>query len=311
MTSEILTRVASWRNSQPFGFQSSNTRLPSFVHSSQFPGPSLSAQPSCTCNAKSSLMAITGAMIHRGSRFPHLRLPCLAFRLGEPLPLCTERVSASFSTFLGRFASGSRDHGNYITPISCRNYADGPVSRPKAHTGRTTTTLSKKDPTATTTATTITANTNSKGGKNPVAKVKAKPKKKPNPKTKAKTTSRSNAKVEPGRKKRPIKALTAIQKQKLDAKKAKQKEKLQKAKEKGKLAKARKRENLPSTRLAKAKATALHVPKRGGCSVWQLVLFETARSPELGHPRLTDFTEVASARYRGLSPERREVILYV
>ena len=274
-------------------------------------------------------MVITGAMIHRGSPFSDLRLPCLSFRHGGPLPWCTERVSVSFSTFRGLCTSGSRGHGNYITPISCRNYSDRPISRPKAHTGRTTTTLLKKDPTATT----VIVNTNSKGGENPAAKVKAKPKQRPNPKTKVKTTSRSNAKAKPGPKKRPVKALTAQQKQRLDAKKAKlktnsekakqkkklekekQKEKLEKAKQKEKqkkkLENAKKREQLPATKAKKAKALALSPPRRGERSVWQIVLSETARSPEMATSPADVISKEASTRYRELSPERREVILYV
>lgn len=279
-------------------------------------------------------MVITGAMIHRGSPFSHLMLPCLAFRHGGPLPLCTERVSLSFSTFRGLCTSGSRGHGNYITPISCRDYSDRSISRPKAHTGRTTTTLLKKDPTATT----VIVNTNSKGGENPAAKVNAKPKKRSNPKTKAKTTSRSNAKAKPGPKKRPTKALTAQQKQRLDAKKArlktnsekakqkkkvekakqkaklekaKQKEKLQKEKQKEKLENAKKREQLPTTKVKKAKALALHPPRLGERSVWQIVLSETARSPDMAKSPAHVISQEASTRYKNLSPESREVILYV
>ncbi|MCJ1429144.1 hypothetical protein MMC29_007057 [Sticta canariensis] len=208
-------------------------------------------------------------------------------------------------------------HGNYITPISCRNYSDRPISGPNAHTGTTTTTLSKNDPTATT----VIVKTNSKGGENPAAKVKAKPRKRPNPKIKAKTTSRSNAKAKPGPKK-------IQQKQRLDAKKArlktnsekakqkkkvekvKQKEKLekakQKAKQKEKLENAKKREQLPAAKAKKAKTLVLHPPRQGERSVWQVIISETARSPEMATSPAHVISKEASTRYRGLSTERRE-----
>ena len=248
-------------------------------------------------------------MIHRGSRFSHMRLPYLAFRHGGLLPACTQRVSVSFSTFRGLCTSRSRYHGKYITPISHRSYADTPKSRPKAHTGRTTTALSKKDANVTT----IITDTNSKGGKNPAAKLKAKPKKGPNSKSKAKTKSRSNAKAKPGSKKRPTKVLTARQKQALAAKKAKQKARLEKAKQKEKLRreklqKEKQMEKLPEAKVRKAKALALQPPKPGARSVWQLVLGDTVKS-ETALTSDLKFVKDASAQYRHLTPERREVTL--
>lgn len=220
-------------------------------------------------------------MIFRASRLSHLRLTCPAFRHREPLPLYAERVSASFSTFLGRCTSGSRGHGSYITPIICRNYADNPVSRPKAHTGRTTTAPSKKAATAT---------------KSTSEKVKAKRKRKP--KTKAKTTSRSKTKAKSKPRSRRKKILTEEQKEALAAKMAKRKEKLA--------------ANKAKQKIKDLKTAALqNPPRRPVKSPWVAFLADLSSDPELaGKPRPKILQE-GSVRYKALSPERREVILDV
>ncbi|MCJ1461660.1 hypothetical protein MMC07_000257 [Pseudocyphellaria aurata] len=222
-------------------------------------------------------------MIFRGSRLSHLRQPCPVFCHRGPYSFYAERVPAPSSTFLGRCTSGLRDHGSYITPISRRNYADKPVSRPKAHTGRTAAAPSKKA--ATTTEVTV-KTTSTRGKKSPT-----KSKRKPKSKTKAKTASRTRAKAKRKPRTRTRKILTEAQKEKLAAAKAKRKERLAAQKSKQKI--------------AELKAAALEPPKPAPSSVYLLVHIETSREMGPG-ANVGERARRTSTRYHGLSPERRE-----
>lgn len=235
-------------------------------------------------------------MIFRGCRLSHLRQHCPAFRHRGPLPFYAERVPSPFSAFLGHFTSGSGDHGSDITPIGRRNYAGRPVSRPKAHTGKTTAAPSKKA--ATTTEITV-KTTSTRGKKSPT-------KPKPKPETKAKTASRTKAKAKPKRRTRTKKILTEAQKEKLAARKAKREAKLAatKAKRKEKLAAQKSRQEI-----ADFKAAALEPPKAAVSNVYLLVNMETSK--ELGPgAKIEERARAASTRYHGLTPEGREVILH-
>lgn len=265
--------LASWRNSQPFGFPVNFTQtrdsLPPPVTqlfcsllSALSPPPK---SPIPRSKFKTLLTAITSAMIFRGSQLSHLRLPRLAFRQREPLPIYADRVSVSFNTLYGRC---------YITPISHRSYADKPVSRPKAHTGRTTTAPSKRAPTATEVA----------------AKKKSTRAKKSAAERKAKSTPRRKTKSGANPKRRPEtkhrKVLTKEQNEKLAAKKAKQK-------------------------IKDNKITALDPPKNEPETVWTIIVAEVCDEPEMAKLKFPDRVRESSARYKALSPERREVILGV
>lgn len=203
----------------------------------------------------------------------HLRLPRLAFHQGEPLPIYADRVSVSFDTPCGRC---------YITPISHRSYADTPVSRPKAHTGRTKTAPSKRAPTATSVA----VKKKSTRAKKPAAKKKAKPTPRRKAKSKAKPKGRSKTKSR--------KVLTKEQKEKLAARKKQEKEKLVAKK--------------PKQKIQDLKTTALDPPKHGPLTVWKALVAEGLKEPG---STVKNRTPEISARYKALSPERREVILGV
>lgn len=195
----------------------------------------------------------------------HLRLPRLAFRQRESLPIYADRVSVSFNTLYGRC---------YITPISHRSYADKPVSRPKAHTGRATTAPSKRARTATKVA----AKKKSTRAKKPAAKKKAKST--PRRKTKSKAKPKRRPEIKRG------KVLTKEQKEKLAAKKARQKIKDNKIK-------------------------ALETPKNEPESVWTAIVAEVSDEPAMAKLKFPDRVRESSARYKALTPERREVILGV
>lgn len=206
----------------------------------------------------------------------HLRLPRLAFHQGEPLPIYADRVSVSFDTLCGRC---------YITPISHRSYADTPVSRPKAHTGRTKTAPSKRAPTATskraTTATSVAVKKKSTRAKKPAAKKKAKPTPRRKAKSKAKSKGRSKTKSR--------KVLTKEQKEKLAARKKQKKEKLV--------------ANKPKQKIRDLKTTALDPPKHGPLTVWATLVAEGLKEPG---STVKNRTPEISAQYKALSPERRE-----
>lgn len=229
--------------------------------------------------------AITSAMIFQGNRLSHLRLPCFAFRQTEPFPLYAERVPISFNTLLGRYTSVSGNHGGYITRVSYRNYADRAVSRPKAHTGRTTTASSKKA--ATTTKVTVKPKTKT-------AKEKAKPKPKPGTKAKAKPRAKPKAKRKP------------ISKRKTKAKaKPRPRKKILTEQQKEKLAANKARQNIRHL-----KATALDPPEqKKGKNVFTVVLSEISKEPDFAKAAIGPLSREAGARYKALSPERREVIL--
>ncbi|MCJ1262798.1 hypothetical protein MMC22_002668 [Lobaria immixta] len=297
--------LASWRNSQPFGFPLNFTQtrdsLPppvtqlfcSLQASSQLPAPRSKVKPLLT--------AITSAMIFRGRQLSHLRLPRLAFRQGEPLPIYADRVSVSFNTLCGRC---------YITPISHRSYADKPVSRPKAHSGRTTTAPSKRAPTATSVA----VKKKSTRAKKPAAKKKAKPTPRRKAKSKAKPKGRSKTKSRKVLTKEQKKELAARKKQekeKLAARKKQEKEKLaaRKKQEKEKLAAKKKKEkeklvaNKAKQKIQDLKTTALDPPKHGPPTVWATLLAEGLKEPG---STVKNRTPEIAARYKALSPERRE-----
>ncbi|MCJ1223602.1 hypothetical protein MMC12_000245 [Toensbergia leucococca] len=169
-----------------------------------------------------------------------LRATCLGRCRVESTQSSIERVSASYLT-------STRPHfsptGNGVIPIALairRHNATKAVSRPKAHTGRTTTSPRKAKTTSTTGTTTSKNDTGTeevvvekaKPKAKPKAKSKAKPKKatgteevvveKAKPKAKPKAKSKAKRKAKPKPKRKPKKKLTEEQKGKLEIKRLKE-----------------------------------------------------------------------------------------
>jgi len=163
-----------------------------------------------------------------------------------------------------------------------RTYAERPVSRPKAHTGRTTKAARK----APTTSATKAAKKPAERLKTPKAKPKdgtgAKPRIKPKPKPRKKAKAKPKPKP---KKKEEEEVLTAEQKKEM---KAAQKKKAQ---------------------IKKLKATALSPPHDGASSTPWAVLFQEVRKARSvgGYMSFGPVSETASAQYKQLSPEQLEV----
>ena len=141
-------------------------------------------------------------MISQGGRaivrLPQLRLQCTGFRRANLSCHNLERVTAFYNDFQTRHLFGLARQSAFVIPVFRRAYASKPVSRPKAHTGRTTT-AARKAPTTSKT----------KAAKKPAPRTKAakaRPKAKPN--AKPKTARKPKAKP-----KRKPKALTETQKE--------------------------------------------------------------------------------------------------
>jgi len=223
-------------------------------------------------------------MIFRGSRafgrLSQLTLPCIENRRIAPLPWSSERVLAFYSTSLARSQSDSRLRSSLIAPIAHRAYATAkPVSRPKAHTGRTTTSPRKKaDPKKAVPKT-------SAAKKPAVAKGKAarkptKPKPKPKPKAKSK-----KPKAKPKAKPNARKVLTDVQKVELVAAKKTAKEKLT---------------------LQKLKELALTPPKGLRSTAW-MVVHREAISERVPATNIVQTAKAAAIKYKNLTPEQLEV----
>jgi hypothetical protein len=238
-------------------------------------------------------------MIFRGSRafgrLSQLTLPCIENRRIAPLPWSSERVLAFYSTSLARSHSDSRLRSSLIAPIAHRAYATAkPVSRPKAHTGRTTTSPRKKaDPKKAVPKKAVPkkavpkkAVPKTSAAKKPaVAKGKAarkptKPKPKPKPKAKSK-----KPKAKPKAKPNARKVLTDVQKAELVAAKKTAKEKLT---------------------LQKLKELALTPPKGLRSTAWMVVHHE-AINEKVPATNIVQTTKAAAIKYKNLTPEQLEV----
>ncbi len=133
-------------------------------------------------------------------RLPQLRLQCLGGHRATPNIFHVERVAALYSVLQTHNTSDLPLKTSLISPIAARTYAGRPVSRPKAHTGRTTT-AARKAPTTSVT----------KAAKKPAPKKKT-PKAKPKAKSKAKPRIKPKPKPAKKAKGRPKKQLTESQK---------------------------------------------------------------------------------------------------
>ena len=169
-------------------------------------------------------------------------------------------------------------------PIA-RQYATQPVSRPKAHTGRATSTRKPRAAAKPTEAAATTSKASSSKAKPKTAgKPKAKPKAKTKAKSKGKTkaTRKTKAKAKP--KKKTRKPLTDKQKTAAAAKKTKDEVKALKAK-------------------------LLKPPHRLPAIAYQVLLLEHSKGTKGLVGGATGMAKEMSAQYKALSTEQREVSL--
>ena len=128
-------------------------------------------------------------------RLPQLRLQCLGGRRAALGTSNIERVAALHHVFQPQHIFDLALKNSLITPISHRTYADKPVSRPKAHTGRTTTTGRKAPTTSKTKAAKKPASKTDAAKAKPKAKSRAKPRIKSKPKPAKKAKAKPKRKV--------------------------------------------------------------------------------------------------------------------
>ena len=189
---------------------------------------------------------------------------------------CVDRVPAFYNIFQSQHKSDILLKSSLITPILRRSYAQRAVSRPKAHTGRTTTAARKAPTTSKTTAAKKPAPKKTTPKAVPKAKSKAKPRIKPKPKPAKKKKAKAKPKPKP---KKPKKVLTEAQKS-------------------------------ASTK-KQLKATALKPPHRVASTTWSVYLAEKVRGADSAGARrdVTALSKAASAEYKQLTPEQLEVRL--
>jgi len=222
-------------------------------------------------------------------RLPQLSLQCLGSRrLGFAN---TQRAAALYNTFDPRKSIGFANNDSLLTSI-IRTYATAkPVSRPKAHTGRTTT-AARKAPTTSKT----------KAAKKPAVK-KTAPKAIPKTKSTAKPRATSTAKPRAKSTAKP-KAKPRIKPKPTSAKKAKAKPKPKRQK----LTPVEKRDNL----IKELKKAALKPPHGTSSTAWTVFNGETVKSKsgelKAGRGAFAQTIKDAAAGFKNLSPERLEVL---
>lgn len=218
-------------------------------------------------------------MISQGSRsvlrLPILTLQCLGNRRTGLSSSRVERVPALYDVFQWQHLSDFLLKPSLITPILRRTYAQRAVSRPKAHTGRTTTAARKAPTTSKTKAAKKPAPKKTSPKAVPKAKSKAKPRITPKPKPAKKKKAKAKAKAKPKLKLRKPKVLTEVQKSALTKK--------------------------------QLKATALKPPPGVASSTWGVYLSEKMRADSAARVNFGSLAKEASAEYKQLTPERLEV----
>lgn len=226
-------------------------------------------------------------MIFRGQiarKIYRSNLHGVAIGRNDPIPARDGRVSG---ILLGRRGVAP---GIFSTPISCRNYADRPISRPKAHTGRTTKSPRRKATVKSTGAKVIKAKSKAeavpkaktKAKAKPKAKLKAKPKAKPKSKSKAKSKAKPKAKPKKISKSE-IRGRPRLTEKQLEARKA----------------------TNTRLRIVELKAKALLTrPKLLPASAFAVILVEECK----GNSSIQHGARNASVRYRAITPEQLEVI---
>lgn len=215
-------------------------------------------------------------MISRGQIARKLYRSCLqdvAIGRNDPIPARDGRVSGIFFGRLGVAPS------IFSTPISCRNYADRPISRPKAHTGRTTNSPRRK---ATVKSSDAADPDTAKHEAKAVSKAKTKAK--ANPKAKPKANSKAKSKAKPKKvSKSHIVGRPRLTEKQLEARKA----------------------TNTRLRIVELKAKALLTrPKLLPASAFAVIFAEECK----GNPSVQEGAKNAAIHYKAITPEKREVI---
>ena len=212
-------------------------------------------------------------------RLPRLALQYLGNRRTALSSSCVERVPALYNVFQSQQYSDFASEHDLGTLVLRRTYAQKAVSRPKAHTGRTTTAARKAPTTSKTAAAKKPAPKKKTPKAVPKTKSKAKPRIKPKPKPAKKKRAKAKPKPKPKVKaKKPKKVLTEAQKLALTKK--------------------------------KLKATALNPPHAVGSTAWKVFFNEKLKTSGAGgKDSFTKLAAGASAEYKQLTPEQVEVCL--
>ena len=208
-------------------------------------------------------------------RLPQLALQYLGNHRTALSFSCVERVPAIHNVSQSQEYSDTVSKYNVMTLVLRRTYAQRAVSRPKAHTGRTTTAARK----APTTSKTKAAKKPAPKKKTPKAVPKAKSKAKPRIKPKPKPAKKKKAKPKPKPRVKKPKVLTEAQKTALTKK--------------------------------KLKATALKPPRQLASTTWTVFFKEkmAAANARSGPARVAQVSKEASVEFKQLTPERLEVCL--
>ncbi|KAL9610709.1 MAG: hypothetical protein Q9167_004601 [Letrouitia subvulpina] len=209
-------------------------------------------------------------MILRGSRaltrLPQWGTPCVESRSIALLSLHLDRA-LPFTTGLKSCNGKLEECCSLLTPSTIRTYATEPVSRPKAHTGRTASAPRKKTATA----------SRAKPAKRATRKATSKKgKSKAKPRTRARSTkARTKAKAKPKPKRKVL-----TDKQKAELKKKKE-----------------------ATQLKLLKTTALEPPKELPRTAWSVFLAESVKTNK---GPVTSRAKEASSKFKALAPGQRE-----
>ncbi|KAL8687322.1 MAG: hypothetical protein Q9218_006469 [Villophora microphyllina] len=233
--------------------------------------------PNCSPHPAAAAMALQE--YRTLTRLSSLSSRCLDKRsIASLLAFNIARVSC-----LQRSSSGTHQVNSKFTPtttsLAFRTYATDAVSRPKAHTGRTTT---KKAPAAKATTSDAAPATKKPAAKKTKTATKSKSTSKSTSKAKAK--SRTKAKSTKARKKPSKKTKTKAA--------PKKKKKVQTPEEKTRLA------------IKALKVKALSPPKKLPYTAFQLVMSEVQKAAKTAV--VGEGARDASAKYRAFSPEERE-----
>ena len=210
-------------------------------------------------------------------RLPQLALQYLGNRRTAPSSSYVERVPALYNVFQSQQYSDFAFERHLGTLVLRRTYAQRAVSRPKAHTGRTTTAARKAPTTSKTTAAKKPAPKKTTRKAVPKAKSKAKPRIKAKPKPAKKKKAKAKPKPKP-KVKKPKKVLTEAEKLALTKR--------------------------------KLKATALKPPHGVPFTAWTVFLQEKIKTTvSAGGKDLASVAKGTSAEYKQLTPEQVEVCL--
>ena len=140
------------------------------------------------------------------ARLPQLHIQCFGGRRATLNISNIERVAALYNASRSNGVAALLTNPSLIAPIAVRTYTDRPVSRPKAHTGRTTAAARKAPTTSKTKAAKEPATRTKTAKAKPASKSKVKPKRKPKPKP-AKKVRKPKALTEEQKKEKRIKDL--------------------------------------------------------------------------------------------------------